>query len=187
MILIDSILMDEAIIHEHFSCDLQTCKGACCTLRGGEGAPLDKREIPLIKEAIPSVLSYLDDESIQVLKNESWIGGSPDEPFVQCIDDADCVFVFREGGIAKCGLEIAFFEKNTTFRKPLSCHLFPIRIRNFGGDYLSYQPFDECKPAIEHGKKQQSLVIHSLREALIRAYGEDWYDQAQEFMSQEGA
>lgn len=153
MILIDSILMDEAIIHEHFSCDVQACKGACCTLKGGEGAPLDKREIPFIKEAIPSVLSYLDEESIQILNDESWIGGTPDEPFVQCIDDADCVFVFREKGIAKCGLEKAFFEKQTTFRKPLSCHLFPIRIRNFGGDYLSYQPFEECKPAIEHGKK----------------------------------
>lgn len=110
MILIDSILMDEAIIHEHFSCDVQACKGACCTLKGGEGAPLDKREIPFIKEAIPSVLSYLDEESIQILNDESWIGGTPDEPFVQCIDDADCVFVFREKGIAKCGLEKAFLK-----------------------------------------------------------------------------
>ncbi|NBO69304.1 MAG: DUF3109 family protein [Bacteroidetes bacterium] len=187
MILIDSILMDEAIIHEHFSCDLQACKGACCTLSGGEGAPLDAREIPQIEETIPFILPYLTNESKEVLQTKSWVGGTPEEPFVSCIDDADCVFVYRENGIAKCAMEKAFLEGKTSFRKPLSCHLFPIRVRNFGGDFLSFQPFDECKPAMEHGKRQHAVVIDSVREALIRAYGQNWYEQAHEYMNQEGA
>lgn len=186
MILIDSILMDEAIIHEHFSCDLHSCKGACCTLSGGEGAPLDPREISSITDAIPFTFPYLSEESKHILEQESWIGGTPDEPFVSCIDDRDCVFVFREEGIAKCALERAFFDGKTTFRKPLSCHLFPIRVRNFGGEYLSYQPFEECKPAMKYGKEQNALVLDSAREALIRAYGVDWFMQAREFLHQEG-
>ena len=187
MILIDSILMDEAIIQEHFSCDLQECKGACCTISGGEGAPLLNEEIPLIEECIPHAMEYLGNVSKKFLEKESWIGGTPEEPFVQCIDDMDCVFVFRDDGIAKCALEKAFHEGKTSFRKPISCHLFPIRIRNFGGDYLSFQPFEECKPAFDHGKNNGNTVIHSVKDALIRAYGETWYELALDSMKPEGA
>jgi hypothetical protein len=186
MILIDSILMDEAIIHDTFACDLHACKGACCTLTGGEGAPLKKEEIPLIQDAIPFAMKYLNERSISIINEDDWIGGTDEDPFVQCIDDADCVFVYKEEGIAKCALEKAYHEGLTSFRKPISCHLFPIRIRNFGGDYLSYQPFEECKPAFNHGKEQGILVIDAVKDALIRAFGEQWYEQAQDMRAQEG-
>jgi len=185
MILIDTILMDEAIIHEHFACDVNACKGACCTLSGGEGAPLKHEEIPMIQDAIPFAISYVNAKSQAIIANNQWIGGSELDPFVQCIDDADCVFVFKEDGIAKCALERAYHEGKTTFRKPISCHLFPIRVRNFGGEYLSYQPFEECKPAFEQGKRANILVLDAVKDALIRAFGEQWYDQAKVMKTQE--
>ncbi len=185
MILIDSILMDEEIIREHFACDLNACKGACCTLSGGEGAPLKKEEISMIQDAIPFAIKYLDERSHNMLQNNDWVGGSGDDLYVQCIDDADCVFVYREAGIAKCALEKAFHEGATTFRKPISCHLFPIRVRNFGGEYLSYQPFEECKPALQYGKQEGTLVIHAVKDSLIRAFGEHWYEQAIDMTTQE--
>jgi hypothetical protein len=177
--------MDEEIIREHFACDLNACKGACCTLSGGEGAPLKKEEISMIQDAIPFAIKYLDERSRIILQKNEWVGGSGDDLYVQCIDDADCLFVYREAGIAKCALEKAFHEGTTTFRKPISCHLFPIRVRNFGGEYLSYQPFEECKPALQYGKKEGTLVIHAVKDSLIRAFGEHWYEQAIDMTTQE--
>ncbi|MFM6956472.1 MAG: DUF3109 family protein [Ignavibacteria bacterium] len=185
MILIDSILMDEAIIHDHFACDVHACKGACCTLKGGEGAPLKHEEISMIQSAIPFAMKYVSEQSRAIIANQQWIGGTELDPFVQCIDDADCVFVCKEDGIAKCALEKAYHEGKTTFRKPISCHLFPIRVRNFGGDYLSYQPFEECTPAFDHGKHNNIVVLDAVKDALIRAFGEQWYDQAKEMKTQE--
>ena len=185
MILIENILMDESIIREHFACNVHACKGSCCTLTGGEGAPLKFDEIAQIQESIPHVVGYLNEQSKNLLIADQWVGGSGDNMFVECIDDADCVFVFREEGIAKCALEKAFHEGKISFQKPLSCHLFPIRIRNFGGDYLSYQPFEECEPAKDYGKQQGTFVIESVKSALIRAFGEKWYDKAKQETIQE--
>ena len=185
MILIDSILLDEEIIQKHFACDLHACKGACCTVSGGEGAPLKKDEIPFIQDAIPFAMEYLNERSRIILQKNEWVGNSGDDLYIQCIDDADCVFVYREEGIAKCALEKTFHEGKSTFRKPISCHLFPIRVRNFGGEYLSYQPFEECKPALQYGKQEGTLVIHAVKDSLIRAFGEHWYEQAIDMTTQE--
>jgi hypothetical protein len=181
MFLIGPVLVDEAIASAKFSCNLKQCKGACCTLPGGEGAPLLEKEIAQISQALAPALEYLPEKSRAIIQAKGFLAGDPGDYSTACIEDRDCVFVYyqdgEQGGIAKCALEKAYFDGKTEFRKPLSCHLFPIRIRNFGGDFLSYQPFEECSPAISTGEEHNIPVYHTVKEALIRAYGLEWYNQ----------
>lgn len=182
MILIDNILIDELIISTPFSCNVGECKGACCTIKGGEGAPLDISEIENLKVAHASALPYLSDSSKEFIAKNGFISGEDNDLSVSSIDNKDCVFVFYEdNGVAKCALERAYHDGKNTFRKPLSCHLFPIRIRKFGGDYLSFAPFEECSSAFDFGKQQQ-YVYESAKDALIRAYGEQWFSELDSYV-----
>lgn len=185
MILLDNILLDEQILTQSFACDLKQCKGACCTTKGGAGAPLRDEEIELIESATPAALEYLTPRSATYIQTHGWYEGSPGEYATQCINDRDCVFVFYEGDIARCALERAYFEGNATFRKPLSCHLFPIRVADFGGTYLYYEEFSECTPALTEGKQTGQVVLDTAREALQRAFGEEWVEAATALSEQE--
>ncbi|HRK59142.1 MAG TPA: DUF3109 family protein [Candidatus Kapabacteria bacterium] len=178
MFLIDSILIDERIITDQFLCDTQQCKGACCTLSGGGGAPLRESEVRQIESALPHALTYLTNESAEYIRVHGFVQTNDDGSLeTHCIDNTDCVFVYYDNNIAKCSLEKAYNNELTTFKKPISCHLFPLRVRNFGGDFLSYEPFDECHEAIENGKKNNVAIVHFLKEPIIRLYGEQWYNR----------
>lgn len=182
MFLIQNILIDERIIKDQFVCDTNKCKGACCTLKGGGGAPLLKEEIVKIESVLSESLQYLDDKSKKVLEEQGFVFQNDDRSLeIRCVDETDCVFVFYENSIAKCALEKAFYEKNTEFKKPISCHLFPLRVRNFGGDFLSYEPFEECLPASENGKHLRISVWKFLEEPLTRLYGAEWYKKLSDY------
>ncbi len=185
MFLIQNILIDERIVSGNFVCETNKCKGACCTLRGGGGAPLLESEVPLIDKSLPFVLPYLNKQSQTILEHEGYtLKGDDNSLEINCIDNKDCVFVFYENEIAKCSLEKVYNEGKSHFKKPLSCHLFPIRVRNFGGDFLSFEPFDECKPASEYGNALNVTIRDFLKEPLIRLYGNDWYEKLQEYAQQ---
>jgi hypothetical protein len=175
MFLIDNILVDERVIATPFLCDTARCKGACCTVKGGQGAPLLDEEIPDLERSVKAASRYLTEKSNAAIAARGAFEGEPGAYTTQCIDDADCVFVFYEGDVAKCSIEKAYFEGQSDFRKPLSCHLFPIRIADFHGPYLYYDEFDECAPALERGAKTNTRIPEAVREALIRAFGEEWY------------
>jgi len=183
MILIDNILLSEDILTTKFSCILSECKGACCTFPGEFGAPLIDEEVQEIEQCVDAASEYLSDRSLKILKKKGFSEGKKGNLSTICIDGKDCVFVFYEGNVAKCSLEKAYFEGKTKFRKPISCHLFPIRVSDFGGDYLYYAEFPECKPALSHGEKENTLVFESVKEALIRAYGLDWYNFLEEYVN----
>lgn len=178
MILLDSILLDEQILTEKFSCDLQKCKGACCTLKGGSGAPVADNEIDSIQESLTVAMNYLPDRHKLHIQEHGWLEVGDNEFTTQCIDDSACVFVFWENDVAKCSIERAFFNGETSFRKPLSCHLYPIRVADFGGDYLYYDVISECEPALAHGKANDKTILDTTSSALLRAYGKDWVDSA---------
>jgi hypothetical protein len=178
VILLDSILLDEQILTEKFSCDLQKCKGACCTLKGGSGAPLADKEIDSIQESLSAAMNYLPESHKQHINENGWFEVVDNELATQCIDESACVFVFWEQDIAKCALERAFFNGESKFRKPLSCHLYPIRVADFGGDYLYYDVISECEPALAHGKVNGNTILDTTSSALLRAYGKDWVDSA---------
>lgn len=168
-------IVDERIPFIKFSCDLETCKGACCTVKGGKGAPLQDFEIFEIQNCIPELYEILPEKNIQILKANNGIESYPDGYTTACIDDKDCVFVYYENNIAKCAFEKAYNEGKITFYKPLSCHLFPIRISNFGGDILRFEKFSECKSAILKGENKNIPLYIFLKNALIRYYGKEWY------------
>lgn len=177
MILLDHLLLQEHVLTSSFSCDLKRCKGACCTLKGGAGAPLLDEEVSELRREMSSALPYLAERSRAWLKENDPIEGPFGERSVACPEDADCVFVYYESDVAKCALERAWFNGESTFRKPLSCHLFPIRVANFGGPYLHYEKIDECEPGRALGERLGVPLVESLKDALVRAYGLSLYDR----------
>lgn len=177
MILIENILADETLLSRRFLCDSSQCKGACCTYKGGTGAPLLDSEVQFVEQVVPAVLEYLPARAIKEIEKFGAVEGFDGNYGTRCIDSADCVFVYFEGDEAKCAIEKAYFAGKTEFRKPISCHLFPIRVSDFGGDYLYYEQFDECQSAIANGEKQNVFLHQMLKDALVRAYGEKWYLQ----------
>lgn len=182
MILIDKVLINEDVFSSNFSCDLKKCKGACCTFQGDSGAPVTKDEINQIKKLFPIFKKYLNDKSLEYIKKNGFWEEDGDSFGLKCINDRDCVFVYYEDDIAKCAIEKSYHNNEINFRKPLSCHLFPIRIGNYGGDLLHYEQFQECEPGRENGEKNNISLIRSLKSALIRKYDEDFYNKLELYL-----
>jgi hypothetical protein len=167
---------DQALATTKFACDLGACKGACCTMPGGRGAPLADGEVEQIIAAIPAALPYLPERNRSVIAARGAVEGAPGDYATVCIDHRDCVFVYYEGEVAKCGIERAFFNGETDFRKPISCHLFPIRVNDlFDGVYLRYEKIDECRPALVNGREKGIPLYKFLKDALTRAFGAEFY------------
>ncbi|MFA6455891.1 MAG: DUF3109 family protein, partial [Bacteroidota bacterium] len=134
--------MDESIAETKFACDLNACKGACCTFPGGRGAPLTDEEVKTITEVFPVIEEYLPVEHRIAIGRYGMVDGGPGNYATQCVDGKACVFVYFDGDIAKCVFERAFYEKKITWQKPISCHLFPVRIRKDGTE-IHYEYFSE--------------------------------------------
>lgn len=172
------------MLGRNFACDLLKCKGACCSLPGGRGAPLLDSEIEEIQKTLPAVLPMLEERKREIIGssgNDSgptgFYEGESGDYATTCVDDEDCVFVYHDNGIAKCAIERAYNEGKVGFRKPISCHLYPIRVRRFGGDVLRYHEISECRPAVARGDSEKIGVIEFLKDALVRRYGEEWYNK----------
>jgi hypothetical protein len=174
MFVIGETVIDEAVIQSSFCCDLEKCKGACCCIEGGRGAPLEDDEVLEIEKAYPVVKQYLSRKSIQTIESSGLYDGSPGDFATACVDHQACVFTFFENGVARCGFERVFDEGKTDWRKPLSCHLFPIRVTRFGKDVVRYEQIDECRGGREHGESLEVKLYEFLKEPLVRKYGEKW-------------
>ncbi len=173
MITLEHLLLEQRVLEAEFSCDLARCKGACCTMSGGAGAPVKDDEVDSVREAVNAAMPYLSDRSKVYLQEHGPLEGTPGNWATACIDNKACVFVKFEGDVATCAIEKAFHAGESSFRKPISCHLFPIRIADFGGPYLHYEQFDECGPGREKGKADGTRLVESVSSALSRAYGEE--------------
>jgi hypothetical protein len=182
MIVIGNTLVSEDIFENKFVCDLQACKGACC-VEGESGAPLEADEVDQLKANWEMAKVYLTPEHIQVVDEQG---------FVVVDDEGDlttplygkhgaCAFVYYEkDGTAKCAYERAFLEGKTQWKKPISCHLYPIRtteLREYTG--VNYHQWPICKPACECGSKLNVPVFRFLKEPLIKKFGQAWYDEAE--------
>ncbi len=177
MFVIGEIVVEDTVARTQFHCDLARCKGACCTVEGGRGAPLLDHETVELEAVLPYVRKYLSAQHLDVIGKQGIVEGPPGDRVTTCVDEKACVFVMVENGIAKCAIEHAWQRGEVGWRKPLSCHLFPIRIRRFGGDILYYEEFSGCAPALVKGEKEGVNLFSFLREALVRAYGAGWYEQ----------
>jgi hypothetical protein len=176
MFVVGEALIDETICKVSFKCDLSACKGACCCIEGGRGAPLADDEVPQLHAALTAVLPLLSERSRTIIGKRGPIDGRPGDYATTCIDNRDCVFVYYAGEeIAHCSFERAFDLGLTSWRKPLSCHLFPIRSRRLGTEVLRYEEIGECAPALNRGTIDQMPLFEFLEVPLIRRFGHEWY------------
>ena len=180
LIPIENILVRPEIMETHFSCDLEKCKGACCTIESEFGAPLLDEELPIIKEILEDVIPYLPEEHVNLIKKEGFFNNHDGEAMTRSINKKECVFVYFDNTVAKCSIEKAFSEGKISYRKPISCHLFPIRVTKFGGDVLRYEKFIECSPALDKGRKENIKIADFCKESLVRSYGNKWYSSLME-------
>lgn len=174
---INDVLVRDEIVEIPFSCDLKKCKGACCTLESELGAPVKKEELEEIKNILPVLKEYLAQTNIDEIDERGFYEIKDGELMITSINNRDCVFSFWDNGIAKCAIERAYFDGKVNFRKPISCHLFPIRVADFNGDVLRYEKFSECYPALEKGKEDNIVIAEFCKDSLIRLYGEEWYNK----------
>ena len=177
MIEVGEALVSDDVVEEAFVCDLTKCKGDCC-VEGDLGAPLLEEELDEIEKVIDLVKLYLTDEAIAVLeKKGGYILDEDGDYSTTTINGKECVFAFYdEKKILKCSIERAYKEGKTDFKKPISCHLYPIRVTKLPEfDALNYERWQICSPACDLGKELKVPVYKFLKEALIRKYGEGWY------------
>lgn len=166
------------ILEKKFLCDLLKCKGACC-VEGDSGAPVTEEEVKAIQEVYPEIKGYLPENHQAEIEKQGFAVIDIDGDLVTpLVNNEQCVYSVKENGILKCGIEKAFLDGKTTFRKPVSCHLFPIRITEYKRfDAVNYEQIDICQPGRECGKSEKLPLFVFLKEPLIRKYGQDWYDQ----------
>lgn len=181
MIALDHVLVSDKIVSEQFVCDLNACKGACC-VDGDAGAPLDKEELKKIDEVFDAVLPYLNDESIRNIREQGRYVYDQEFGWVTpTINSRICVYgITDEKGIVKCGIEQAYRDGKVKWKKPISCHLFPVIVKKSSDgvtEYANYEPReDHCKAACMLGKKLKVPVYEFLKEPLIRKFGEQFYE-----------
>lgn len=179
MIAIDDKLISDEVVTKQFVCDLEKCKGACC-VDGDAGAPITAAEATLIAKYYPNVKHLLLDKAIKVIEEEGT--HTTDDTFdlvTPTIDGGICVYgIFDATGKVKCAFEQEYLKGNIDFKKPISCHLFPIRIDKYETfEAVNYEPRETlCKPACKLGKSLKVPVYQFLKEPLIRHYGEEFYN-----------
>jgi len=182
MIAIDNKLISDQIIEEQFVCDLDKCKGGCCE-DGDAGAPLEVEELDELINNFEVIRPYLTKEGLKVIEKHGKYHYDTEFGWVTpTIDGGICAYGFRdEKGIIKCGIEAAYYDGKLSWKKPISCHLFPIRITKSklepGTEYVNYEPRqDLCKAACKLGKKLKVPVYLFLKDAITRKYGEAFYE-----------
>ncbi|MBX5438358.1 MAG: DUF3109 family protein [Thermoflavifilum sp.] len=185
MIWIDHVLVEDDVVEARFVCNLQACKGGCC-VDGDAGAPVEEHEVDQIKQAFAEVKHYLPEANQACIVQKGFVVHDPEFGKVTpLLPDGMCAYAVVEHGIVKCAFEKAFLEGKTRFRKPLSCHLYPLRVRQLAHQtVILFEPREElCQPAQELGEKLGVPVFRFVKQALIRKFGEAFY-QALEQVAQ---
>jgi len=165
--------VDKKILTTTFACDLEACKAACCTFPGGSGPPVLDNEIALIDKAWALVKSRVPLPHRQLVESDGLFVVDEGELTIRCYDERACVFVLYENGIARCSIQKAHDHGEFSWPKPISCHLFPIRVRGKQRDQLRFERFSECDPALDLGKQLDLPLVDFLRDALQRAFGDE--------------
>lgn len=179
MFQIKNTLVSESIIENDFVCNLSACKGACC-IEGNAGAPLEANELEQIKKFLPIVKRYLSSKSIDEINKQGQFITTPSGDFeTPLVGGRECVYlILNENKVAQCSFEKAFEEGLISWKKPISCHLYPIRTKDFS-EFVSvnYDKWSICSDACVLGKELQVPVYKFVKDALIRKFGKDWYQE----------
>jgi hypothetical protein len=178
MISIDNTLISLDVLQRKFCCNLPACHGACCVL-GDAGAPLTIEEAGDLEDYLDELRPYLStDGLLAIMEYGAFVQDVDGEIVTPLIRKKECAYTSFENGIAFCAIEKAFLAEVVPFNKPVSCHLYPIRIKSYPEyDAVNYDQWDICGPAREEGIRAGVPVYRFVRDALIRKYGQDWFDQ----------
>ena len=177
MIQIGKVIISEELLENEFVCNLSKCKGACC-VDGDAGAPLNKDELEILTEIYPKIKHLLLPKGTQAIENQGkYTVNDKGDIETPLIDKKDCAYViFNDKNIATCGIEEAYNQGIINWKKPISCHLYPVRVLEFSTfTTVNYHHWDICNPACDFGKELQVPVYKFVKEALIRKFGETWY------------
>ncbi len=170
-------IISEEIIENDFVCNLSACKGACC-VEGEAGAPLEKAESEILQKLYPKIKPFLNESGIRAIEKQgAFIVSKNDELETPLVKGKECAYtVFDEGGIARCGIEDAYTAGEVDFQKPISCHLYPVRIKEYSAfTAVNYHRWHVCDAACILGKELQMPVYKFVEEALVRKFGKAWY------------
>ncbi len=189
MIEIDDKIVSLDLLRECFVCDLGRCKGICC-VEGNAGAPLEIEEVDTLEEEYDSYKPYMKPAGVEAVERQGFMVVDDDGDYcTPLIDDAECAYSFEENGVTCCAIERAYREGKCSFPKPVSCHLYPIRLVRFsnGTVGLNYHRWSICRDAVECGRKLGVPVYKALREPIVRRFGEEFYkalEVAEEYVKQ---
>jgi hypothetical protein len=178
MLRIDDTIFSFDILEKKFRCNLPVCHGNCCRY-GDSGAPLSNEEVHILESIWPDVKPYLTPEGIATIGEKGTsVTDFENDKVTPLIGNEECAYTIRDNSIFLCGIEKAWSEGKVAFRKPLSCHLFPIRVKHFS-DFraVNYEELSICSSARMSGERESMYVYRFLKEPLIRAFGEKMYNE----------
>ena len=179
MIRVHDVILSEDIATAKFACNISVCKGACCVI-GDAGAPVSKEEIPVLRKAFRQLRRELAPEAVEVAENQGVVQGDSEKGYeITCIESGECIFVQKnEKGVATCAIQNAYYSGRFGWEKPISCHLYPVRLKNIAGfDYANFEYIpDLCSAGCERGEREGTYLAGFLKKALIRRYGSEWYE-----------
>ncbi len=172
-------VVSEEILENRFVCDLQACKGACC-VDGSAGAPLEEEETGILSGLFEKLKPYLRKEGISAIEQQgSFVKGEDGDWETPLIDKKECAYVvYSDSGVALCGIEQAYNDGKIDWKKPVSCHLYPVRIREYSRlTAVNYHRWEICDPACSLGDSLQVPIYRFVKEALVRKFGQEWYNE----------
>ncbi len=179
MLQIENTIISLDIFEKKFVCNLGACKGACC-VEGDSGAPLEAEETAVLEQIYTVVKNYMTPEGIETIeKSGKWVCDFEGDKVTPLNNNKECAYTYRdEKGIVLCAIEKAFMEGKISFQKPISCHLYPIRIKKLTlYDAVNYESNKLCMPARIHGETLGVPLYKFVKTPLIRKYGKEWYEQ----------
>lgn len=182
MIEIENTLVSDDLGEKSFVCDLTKCKGACC-VEGDLGAPLEKEELPVFREIFNEVVPYMSEEGVKAVEEQGlYVMDWEDDYSTPTINGKECAYaVYDDKGMLKCAIEDAYNDGRIDYKKPISCHLYPIRLSKVGQyTALNYDKWEICADACTLGEKLQVKVYSFLKDPIIRKFGEDYYKKLEE-------
>ena len=181
MLIVDDCIISDNLAEVRFCCDLLQCKGACC-VEGDCGAPLDKEEILILERIYPIVKQYMTAEGIEAVERDGVSSLDVDKlPCTPLVNNRECAYAIVENSLTLCAIEKAYRDGKIDYPKPISCHLYPVRIEDYG-DFkaVNYHEWDICRCAVAKGRAEGKPLYQYLKEPLIRRFGQEWYDELEE-------
>ena len=178
MLRVHDVILSEDIAKAKFACNISRCKGACCVV-GDAGAPVSKDEIPVLRKAFKQLKDHLSPEAVAVVEEQGVVQGDTKKGYeLSCIESGECIFVQKDDkGVAICAIQQAYHEGSFSWEKPISCHLYPVRLKHIAGfDYANFEYIPElCSAGRRCGEDNGIYLADFLKTALVRRYGEVWY------------